>query len=159
MAGQISSWAELDAFLRASGRACKPVADETLAFFLVPGSGVRAFANPVRFPSGSVWLALSFKVCGIERLRLRPALVANAELPIGALTVIGNNVVVRQTIPLAALGVAEPEQTLSALATTATTLFAALRPPRTPPTPTHRSLTPFADPVHPSTSRAGKWIC
>ena len=127
MASEISSWAQFHELLVASGRAVQPLLGEALSFAIVPSSRRIIEARLVVFPSGSQWLALTHYICPLARLRLRPALVANSELPIGGLAVLGADVVLRQTLPLAGIAAAEIEQALHALGATADVLLAAAR--------------------------------
>lgn len=51
----------------------------------------------------------------VEQFRTRSALVANAELPFGALAIAGDHAVLRQSLPLRGLAEADLEQALRAL--------------------------------------------
>jgi hypothetical protein len=51
-------------------------------------------------PSGSPWVMLVAQVCTIRELRARAALVANRTLPIGALAMLNEWIVLRQALPL-----------------------------------------------------------
>ncbi len=76
-------------------------------------------------PNGRQWLGIGILLCPLARIRPRGALVANAELPIGALALLQDDIVLRQTLPFNALPVAVFERTLHGLAATFLELLAA----------------------------------
>ena len=83
---------------------------------------------PCRSAAGGLWLAVAGKVCPVDRLRARTALVVSATLPIGGLAIAGDQVVLRQTLPLDGLREADLAHALQVLATTAAALHAPAGP-------------------------------
>lgn len=82
------------------------------------GQQIPVGAYVLRSATGNQWLAMAIKICPLNRLRTRSALVANGELPVGALTIIPPEyVALRQTLPLESLLPAQLEQTLRGMAT------------------------------------------
>jgi len=82
----------------------------------------------VAAPSGGEWLALSIPIAPSSRVAARAALVATGELPIGALALWQDVVLLRQTLPIAGLLPARLAETMRALAHTAAVLVAAAGP-------------------------------
>ena len=123
---ELARWSDVEGHLRATGRPFRPFSDDSGAGvrFLYPHrSGPMLFGlRPVAFPGGRQWLGITVPVCEAPRLKLRGALLANTELPIGGLATFGDHVVLRQIVPLEGLRVAALEAAFRALADTAAEL-------------------------------------
>jgi hypothetical protein len=123
--GEIASFTALVSHMRA---AHTPVVDASgVERYLVENEGGHCPVGvaPVPAPPGRPWLSLSISIGDLAPLALRAILVANAELPVGALAVVGDAVVLRQTLPLDGLLVAQLDQALRALVTVSAQLRAA----------------------------------
>src|SRR5262249_55284277 len=94
--------------------------------FVVDGNELRA--AQVLAPPGPPWLCLMVELGRIDGFVLRATLVANAELPIGALALLDHQLILRQTLPIAGLLVAQLDQAMRGLARVA----AELRAPASP---------------------------
>ncbi len=80
--------------------------------------------RPLRSAAGTEWLALSVPLGPTTQFRLRAALVANDDLPIGALSDWQGLMLLRQTLPTRSLSFDKFEQVLTGLAHTAGTIVA-----------------------------------
>jgi hypothetical protein len=80
------------------------------------GTEVPVGGQVVRSVAGSPWLIVAIKVAPADRLRTRSALVANVDMPIGALAIVMDHVVLRQSLPLLGLRTTHLAQTLAAMA-------------------------------------------
>jgi hypothetical protein len=121
---EISGFSDVAAYLERTGR----------ARMSAPGDAVRVrFEDTVvelstaATPGGGTWLAIAVPVCALKRLRLRPALAANLDLPIGAFAVTRADVVLRQTLPLDGLRHEQLERCLRGMSGAARRLRAAAR--------------------------------
>jgi hypothetical protein len=114
-------------YLQRTGRpvALSPQADLVQCRFESRAASAVVAMRPLTSRGGAAWLAASIPIGAVERIRPRAALVANDELPIGALALFQNIVLLRQTLPLAGLPFAELEHTLGALVHLAAVLVAA----------------------------------
>lgn len=116
MGRYLSTWSDLEAYL----------AETHGEFRSHPGDHCRiAFRHgEVAVPIGfyllragtSEWISLNTKICPVESLRSRSALVANTELPFGGICIIPEFATLQQKLPLAGLSVANLEHALRALA-------------------------------------------
>jgi hypothetical protein len=123
----IVSFSCVPRYLHRTGRpyALSPQADRLQVRFHDEAASAVVAVRPVLAHTGTTWLALSIPIGAADRLRPRAALVANDELPIGALALWEGLVLLRQTVPLAGLPFAELERILGALVHTAAVIVAA----------------------------------
>jgi len=124
----MESFASVPRYLRATGRAftLAPTGDMLQCAYEDEQLSARVAMRALSSRAGSEWLALGVPICAAERVRPRAALVANAELPIGALVLRDDVLVLRQTVPLQGLVPAQLELTLRALVRTTALLARAL---------------------------------
>lgn len=121
------TFARVPAYLHATGRAvsASPAGDLVQCRIDDASVPVLVAMRPLRTAAGSEWLALSVPLGPVAPFRLRAALVAIDALPLGVLADWQGLMLLRQTLPIASLTVAQLEQTLRALAHTAARLIAA----------------------------------
>jgi len=122
---EFSSLADVAGYLSGTGRVVRTSRDGELAQcgYDHHGSPVVVTLRRLIFPTGSLWLGLSVPICPSDRIRPRSALVANGELPVGALALWEEQILLRQTLPLAGLLAETLERALGALADTAAQLM------------------------------------
>lgn len=134
---ELLRWTDLIAYLEARHAGVQTFPGDRFRFeYVVEGGAVRfADGAPIVFggyglraPGGAPWVALALKLAPHEEMRPRPALVANSDLPVGALVAIAEFAVLRQTLPLQGLRAGTLEATLRALARLAGDLRAAREP-------------------------------
>lgn len=119
--------ASFAALVRHLGAALAPVAGAAGAECYAlerDGMALELRVAQVAAPPGRPWLSLAVPIGRVESFSLRAALVANAELPIGALALEGEHIVLRQTLPLDGLLSAQLDQAIRALAEVAAQLKA-----------------------------------
>src|SRR5688572_6125368 len=75
-------------------------------------TGCEMAVAQVLAPPGAPWLCLMVTLGPMESFGLRAALVANGELPAGALALMDNRIVLRQTLPLEGLLVTQLEEAI-----------------------------------------------
>ncbi len=113
------TWSSLVTYLETHHRAVETFPGDRLRFtYSHEGSDVPVGAYLLRSPAGQPWLGISMKLGPVDQLRTRSALVANADLPIGALSIIAEFAALRQTLPLSGMTATHLEQTVRALAIT-----------------------------------------
>ena len=121
--------AQVRAHLESTGREVKTIATpagERLELIEAMEGVARPLAmTPRSLPSGARWLSVSLALGSLERVSLRGALVANGELPVGALGVSGNQLVLCHTLPLDRLQPAQLDHTLAALTRCASSVITA----------------------------------
>lgn len=78
-----------------------------------------------RTHSGKPWVVMAIKLGPRDDARPRPALIANSELPIGALAALRDQLIVRQSLPLGGLSPSLVDRTLRTLVGLAEELIAA----------------------------------
>jgi hypothetical protein len=129
----VSSFAEVGRYLQGTGRVVRPFTEDEGEGYLFEvrhaGHKLLFGARPLAAPEGGRWLGLTALVCPVARLDIRRALVANSELPVGALAIAGENVVLRQTLPLIGLRADHLERTITGLRAEAITLQSAAKLP------------------------------
>jgi hypothetical protein len=121
------TFARLPEYLRRSGRAfsASPAGDMIQVRYEDPQVSSMIAMRSVRTEAGTEWIALSVPLGPSANFKLRAALVANDDLPIGALADWQGLVLLRQTLPIRSLSVEQFEQVLHALAHTAGKIVAA----------------------------------
>ena len=138
---EINGWADLVAHLGRTQRDVQTFDGGLARFTTGPAEaplpvGVHALGTSTKgmtFDSGQAadaegaktWFGLAVKICPFERVRPRPALVANLDLPVGALGAAKDALMLQQTLPLAGLETAALDATIRALAELARELRAA----------------------------------
>ena len=75
--------------------------------------------------SGKPWVVMAIKLGPRDDVRPRPALIANSDLPIGALAVLRDQLIVRQSLPLGGLAPSLVDRTLRTLVGLAVEVIAA----------------------------------
>jgi hypothetical protein len=117
---QMVSFASVPRYLQATGRAFTLAPDADLLQCRVDDQQVSAIVamRGLISRAGSEWLAVSVPICRAGQIGLRAALVANDELPVGALALREGVVLLRQTLPLAGLAFEQFEHALRALVRT-----------------------------------------
>src|SRR5262249_34605003 len=123
---EFSSLADVAWYLQRTGRPVRASASGELAqcSYERGGATVAVTLRQLVYPTGSRWLGLSIPICAAERVRPRAALVAAGALPVGALALWQDQVLVRQTLPLGGLAAEPLEQALRALVDAAAELAA-----------------------------------
>ena len=86
------------------------------------GRPVPVGSQVVRSSAGNPWLIIGVKVSPADKLRSRSALVANTDLPIGGLSLVGTESALRQSLPLHGLRTDDLEHVLHALTSMAVRL-------------------------------------
>jgi hypothetical protein len=126
---EIASWPALLAHLHAT---LAPGASAERFSYDRDGTRCELGIAKVLAPPGPPWLCLMVWLGPVEKFVLRAALVANAELPIGALALLDKHIVLRQTLPLEGLLVAQLEQAIRGLAEVGLELEAAVAQAESP---------------------------
>jgi len=101
-----------------------PAGDMIQVRYEDPGMSSLVAMRPLRTEAGTEWIALSVPLGPAPQFRLRAALVANDDLPIGALSDWQGLMLLRQTLPTRSLSFEKFEQVLTALAHTAGMILA-----------------------------------
>jgi hypothetical protein len=136
--GEIASFGALVGHLRSAHTPIVDAAGVERYLYQHEGRGCEVGVAQVPAPPGRPWLSIAVSIGAMAPFALRAALVANAELPIGALALVGDTVVLRQTLPLDGLLVTQLDQVLRALAAAAAELLAADSRPDSPYRYVHR---------------------
>ena len=127
-AAEITSFGALVAHLRATLAATPAPAGGERYRYERDGTSCELAIAQVLAPPGPPWLCLMVTLGPMESFGLRAALVANGELPAGSLALLDHQVVLRQTLPLEGLLVAQLDEAIRGLAHVASELQAAESP-------------------------------
>lgn len=114
----MATFSQLPEYLRQSGRAFSATPDGDLLQVRYQDAAVSVVIamRRMRTAAGSEWIALGIPLGQTNQFRLRAALVANDDLPIGALADYQGLMLLHQTLPLRSLTFEQLEQALRALA-------------------------------------------
>ncbi len=120
----IDGWAEFGAYVEATYQQAAVHAGTQRARFALPhlGRDELVFAWAHDSPTGAPWLGLAVWMGHHTLFRKRSALVANQRLPMGALALLRDAMLLSQTLPLTRLRIAHIEETLAALCDTVANL-------------------------------------
>ena len=125
VAEEVRHWGELVAYLQAHHLEVRTHGDGLVRFTYRLGDQDLSIGGYVQRGSVGAWLVLLIKLAPREEVRPRPALIANYDLPVGAVAIFADEAVVRQSLPLDGWTPSSLEQTLKALAKVAVELRAA----------------------------------
>lgn len=115
---EIFRWSDLLEYLEETYREVREHPGDVVRFtYSHEGSDVPVGMHISRTKHGSPWLAVNMKVCPIGQLRVRSALLANADLPIGGFCVLPDDAAIHQSLPFRAMRVADFEHVVAAMAT------------------------------------------
>ena len=98
----LSTFASVVGYIERSGRPCSvnDARDLLQLRHQEPQLSCTVSMRPLVTSAGRTWLALSSPVCPLGRVHLRGALLANEDLPFGALADWEGTMLLRQTLPL-----------------------------------------------------------
>lgn len=114
----LTTFARLPDYLRQSGRAfnATPAGDVLQVRYQDAHLSVVVTLEQLRTAAGTEWIGLSVPLGPTSTFRLRGALVANDDLPIGVLSDWQGVMLLHQTLPVRSLSFEQLEQVLAALA-------------------------------------------
>lgn len=114
----LTTFSRLPDYLRQNGRAFSmaPAGDILQVRYQDGELAAVVTLERLRTAAGSEWIGLSIPLGPTSAFRLRAALVANDELPIGALSDWQGVMLLQQTLPVRSLSFEQLEQVLRALA-------------------------------------------
>jgi len=122
--GLLITFSRLPDYLRSTGRAFQVAGDVLQVRYEDAQVSTVVALRALRTAAGTEWLALSVPLGPTAQFRLRAALVANDELPIGSLADWQGLTLLRQTLPIRSLSFEQLEQVLRALAHTSGKILA-----------------------------------
>jgi hypothetical protein len=114
---RISTWDELIAYLEATHTEVRShPGNHCRCSFDFDGTPVPIGFYSRRSVSRTPWLSVNVKLCPIDNLRTRSALIANVDMPIGGLCLIPQFSALHQTLPLTNLRIHHLEHTMRSMA-------------------------------------------
>jgi hypothetical protein len=114
---EIFRWSDLLAYLEEAHREVQEYPGDVVRFtYSHEGSDVPVGMHISRTKNGTPWLAVNMKVCKIGQLRVRSALLANVDLPIGGFCVLPEDGAIHQSMPFRAMLVADFEHVVASMA-------------------------------------------
>ena len=122
--GLLITFSRLPDYLRSTGRAFQVAGDVLQVRYEDAQVSTVVALRALRTAAGTEWLALSVPLGPTAQFRLRAALVANDELPIGSLADWQGLTLLRQTLPIRSLSFEQLEQVLRALTHTSGKILA-----------------------------------
>lgn len=123
---ELTSWPDVLRYLTAARRRYQVSGGMAVIDYEIGSKRSLVSLRPVRSSQArdaSMWLALSVNVCGEREVVVRAALMANLAIPIGALGLHAEKLVLRQTLPLGGLLVTQLSLAMDALVRMAGDLY------------------------------------
>jgi hypothetical protein len=114
---EIFRWSDLLEYLDETYREVREHPGDVVRFtYSYEGTDVPVGMHISRTKNGSPWLAVNMKVCPIGQMRVRSALLANADLPIGGFCVLPDDAALHHSMPFRAMRVPDFEHVVASLA-------------------------------------------